>query len=240
MGLVTVYRRDAKHVLQSSAACTSGSARRCRRSSGSASASTRAVGALSALEIADTVTVRDVVAVLQPAELLSGSPTRSTGRSGGAGRGRPPAAAAARGGARRRRARAAPRRARLPAVPTTGAPRRAGDGPGAAPTAGVAGRRRRPGLEPRGHVRRSARLVDRRAARRPAGGGGARAGAGARRSRRCRSNRAATGCCTACPGSPTPSSTGSSSTSPACSGSCGRRWATSRRSTAWARPAPGR
>src|ERR1700688_2191684 len=70
MGLVTVYRRDARHVLQDErrlhervrqALQTTGRFR--QRFDG-------ALTALSALEIADTVTVRDVAAVLQPAELL--------------------------------------------------------------------------------------------------------------------------------------------------------------------------
>ncbi len=70
MGLVTVYRRDTRHVLQDE--------RRLHERVRQALQTTRrfrqrfdtTVAALSALEIADTVTVRDVVAVLQPAELL--------------------------------------------------------------------------------------------------------------------------------------------------------------------------
>jgi diadenylate cyclase len=70
MGLVTVYRRDARHVMQDE--------RRLHERVRQALQTTRrfrqrfdtAVSALSALEIADTVTVRDVAAVLQPAELL--------------------------------------------------------------------------------------------------------------------------------------------------------------------------
>ena len=70
MGLVTVYRRDARHVMQDE--------RRLHERVRQALQTTRrfrqrfdtAVTALSALEIADTVTVRDVAAVLQPAELL--------------------------------------------------------------------------------------------------------------------------------------------------------------------------
>jgi diadenylate cyclase len=70
MGLVTVYRRDARHVLQDE--------RRLHERVRQALQTTRrfrqrldtTVSTLSALEIADTVTVRDVVAVLQPAELL--------------------------------------------------------------------------------------------------------------------------------------------------------------------------
>ena len=70
MGLVTVYRRDTRHVLQDE--------RRLHERVRQALQTTRrfrqrfdsTLSALSALEIADTVTLRDVVAVLQPAELL--------------------------------------------------------------------------------------------------------------------------------------------------------------------------
>jgi len=69
MGVVTVYRGDAKHVLQS--------ASRLHERIGQALQTLErfrqrldvAVGALSALEMEDTVTLRDVTAVLQPAEL---------------------------------------------------------------------------------------------------------------------------------------------------------------------------
>jgi diadenylate cyclase len=71
MGLVTVYRRDARHVMQDE--------RRLHERVRQALQTTQrfrqrfdtALAALSALEVADTVTVRDVAAVLQPAELLS-------------------------------------------------------------------------------------------------------------------------------------------------------------------------
>jgi diadenylate cyclase len=71
MGLVTVYRRDARHVMQDE--------RRLHERVRQALQTTRrfrqrfdsSLSALSALEIADTVTVRDVLAVLQPAELLN-------------------------------------------------------------------------------------------------------------------------------------------------------------------------
>ncbi len=70
MGLVTVYRRDTRHVLQDE--------RRLHERVRQALQTTRrfrqrfdtTLAALSAVEIADTVTARDVVAVLQPAELL--------------------------------------------------------------------------------------------------------------------------------------------------------------------------
>jgi diadenylate cyclase len=70
MGLVTVYRRDGRHVMQDE--------RRLHERVRQALQTTRrfrqrfdtALSALSALEVADTVTVRDVAAVLQPAELL--------------------------------------------------------------------------------------------------------------------------------------------------------------------------
>jgi len=69
MGVVTVYRGDTKHVLQP--------ASRLHERIGQALQTLErfrqrldvAVAALSALEIADTVTLRDVTAVLQPAEL---------------------------------------------------------------------------------------------------------------------------------------------------------------------------
>ena len=70
MGLVTVYRRDTRHVLQDE--------RRLHERVRQALQTTRrfrqrfdaTLSSLSALEIADTVTVRDVAAVLQPAGLL--------------------------------------------------------------------------------------------------------------------------------------------------------------------------
>jgi len=69
MGVVTVYRGDNKHVLQS--------ATRLHERTGQALQTLErfrqrldvAVGALSALELEDTVTLRNVTAVLQPAEL---------------------------------------------------------------------------------------------------------------------------------------------------------------------------
>src|ERR1700682_3120783 len=70
MGLVTVYRNDVRHVLQTE--------RRLHERVSQALQTTQrlrhrfdvALTALSALELADTVTMRDVTAVLQPAELL--------------------------------------------------------------------------------------------------------------------------------------------------------------------------
>lgn len=70
MGVITVYRHDHKHVLQP--------ASRLHDSVGQGIAALQrfrrrfdlAVTALSALEIEDTVTLRDVAAVLQPAEIL--------------------------------------------------------------------------------------------------------------------------------------------------------------------------
>ena len=70
MGLVTVYRRDTRHVLQDE--------RRLHERVRQALQTTRrfrqrfdaTLSSLSALEIADTVTMRDVAAVLQPAGLL--------------------------------------------------------------------------------------------------------------------------------------------------------------------------
>jgi diadenylate cyclase len=70
MGLVTVYRRDSRHVLQDE--------RRLHERVRQALQTTRrfrerfdtTLSSLSALEIADTVTMRDVAAVLQPAGLL--------------------------------------------------------------------------------------------------------------------------------------------------------------------------
>jgi diadenylate cyclase len=70
MGLVTVYRHDSRHVLQTE--------RRLHERVNQALQTVQrfrnrfdvALAALTALEVADTVTVRDVAAVLQPAELL--------------------------------------------------------------------------------------------------------------------------------------------------------------------------
>jgi diadenylate cyclase len=70
MGVITVYRRDEKHLLQP--------ASRLQDTVGQGIAALQrfrhrfdlAVTALSALEIEDTVTLRDVAAVIQPAEIL--------------------------------------------------------------------------------------------------------------------------------------------------------------------------
>ena len=53
-----------------SRACSPGPTRRCRSSSATRPASTRVSGSLSALEVEDLVTVRDVVTVLQRAEMV--------------------------------------------------------------------------------------------------------------------------------------------------------------------------
>jgi len=70
MGLVTVYRRDARHVLQPERRLHERVSQALQTMQRFRQRFDLAVTVLSALEIADTVTVRDVVAVLQPAELL--------------------------------------------------------------------------------------------------------------------------------------------------------------------------
>ncbi len=70
MGLITVYRNAAKHVLQPERRLHERVSQALQTLQRFRQRFDLAVTALSALEIADTVTLRDVVAVLQPAELL--------------------------------------------------------------------------------------------------------------------------------------------------------------------------
>jgi diadenylate cyclase len=70
MALVTVYRNDAKHVLQPERRLHERVSQALHTLQRFRQRFDLAVTTLSALEIADTVTLRDVVAVLQPAELL--------------------------------------------------------------------------------------------------------------------------------------------------------------------------
>lgn len=70
MGVVTVYRNDAKHVLQSAAHMHERVGHALQTLQRFRQRFDLAITALSALEIEDTVTVRDVAAVLQPAELV--------------------------------------------------------------------------------------------------------------------------------------------------------------------------
>jgi diadenylate cyclase len=69
MGVVTVYRGDAKHVLQSATRLHERIGQALQTLERFRQRLDAAVGALSALEMQDTVTLRDVAAVLQPAEL---------------------------------------------------------------------------------------------------------------------------------------------------------------------------
>ena len=69
MSVVTVYRRDTKHVLQSASRLHERVSQALQTLERFRQRLDAAVGALSAMEIEDTVTVRDVIAVLQPAEL---------------------------------------------------------------------------------------------------------------------------------------------------------------------------
>ena len=71
MGVVTVYRNDAKHVLQSASHMHERVSHALLTLQRFRQRFDLAVAALSALEIEDTVTVRDVAAVLQPAELVT-------------------------------------------------------------------------------------------------------------------------------------------------------------------------
>lgn len=70
MGLVTVYRHDVRHVLQDERLLHERVRQALQTTRRFRERYEAALSSLSALEIADTVTVRDVVAVLQPAELL--------------------------------------------------------------------------------------------------------------------------------------------------------------------------
>jgi diadenylate cyclase len=69
MGVVTVYRGEAKHVLQSASRLHERIGQALQTLERFRQRLDAAVGTLSALEIEDTVTLRDVTAVLQPAEL---------------------------------------------------------------------------------------------------------------------------------------------------------------------------
>src|SRR5579863_10200423 len=70
MGLVTVYRHDLRHVLQPERRLHERVSQALQTLQRFRQRFDLAVTALSAMEVADTVTVRDVVAVLQPAELV--------------------------------------------------------------------------------------------------------------------------------------------------------------------------
>jgi len=70
MGVVTVYRNDAKHVMQSASHMHERVSHALQTLQRFRQRFDLAITALSALEIEDTVTVRDVAAVLQPAELV--------------------------------------------------------------------------------------------------------------------------------------------------------------------------
>ncbi len=69
MGVVTVYRGNAKHVLQSASRLHERIGQALQTLERFRQRLDAAVGSLSALEMHDTVTLRDVTAVLQPAEL---------------------------------------------------------------------------------------------------------------------------------------------------------------------------
>jgi len=69
MGVVTVYRGEAKHVLQSATRLHERVGQALQTLERFRQRLDAAVGTLSALEMHDTVTLRDVTAVLQPAEL---------------------------------------------------------------------------------------------------------------------------------------------------------------------------
>jgi diadenylate cyclase len=70
MGVVTVYRREMKHVLQASSHIHERVSHALQTLMQFRQRFDLAVTALSALELEDTVTARDLVAVLQPAELV--------------------------------------------------------------------------------------------------------------------------------------------------------------------------
>ena len=70
MGVITVYRNDDKHVLQAAGRLHDKVSQALQALHRFRQRFDLAVTALSALEIEDTVTVRDVAAVLQPAEII--------------------------------------------------------------------------------------------------------------------------------------------------------------------------
>ena len=183
MGVITVYRNDAeRHVLQADGAA----ARPRQPGAADPAAVPRALrrwpcGALTALEVEDTVTVRDVVAVLQPAEMSCGSPRRSRATSSSWATTAGCCGCSSTSCDRRGGAAAAPGRARLPARrvrradgatgsrPTSGGPRRTAGGLESRPGAlhGSAPRScstRTGGRGPRAAHRRSRCSTPRRAA----------------------------------------------------------------------------
>ena len=70
MGMVTVYRHDERHVLQTERRLHQRVSQALQTVQRFRERFDQSITTLSALEVADTVTVRDVAAVLQPAELL--------------------------------------------------------------------------------------------------------------------------------------------------------------------------
>lgn len=70
MGVVTVYRGEHRHVLQAASRLHERVGRALQTMQRFRQRLDAALGALSALELEDTVTLRDVTAVLQPAELV--------------------------------------------------------------------------------------------------------------------------------------------------------------------------
>jgi diadenylate cyclase len=71
MGIITVYRNDTKHVIQPLARLNDRVSQALQTLQRFRQRFDMAVAALSALEIEDTVALRDIMAVLQPAELVT-------------------------------------------------------------------------------------------------------------------------------------------------------------------------
>ena len=89
MATIAVYRNDAQaHGHEHGHGWWIGPARPCPPSSGSSSRFDLALASLSTLEVEDTVSVRDVVAVLQPGEMVRPDRRGDRGLPGRAGRGR--------------------------------------------------------------------------------------------------------------------------------------------------------
>ena len=216
--IIALYVDGQRHVLEDSAAILSRANQALATLERYKLRLDEVAGTLSALEIEDLVTVRDVAAVAQRLEMVRRIAARDRRVRGRARHRRPAARPAARRADRRRRAgaRAGRPRLRARARPAT---------------------RSRTVDEALPSSTRSTppELLD-LAIGRPG------AGLHRRRPRRStpRSARAATGCWPRCRGCPAPSSTASSTTSAACRSCSPRASTTCRRSTASARRAPAR
>ena len=221
MSVIAVYRNDLKHTVQPTGWLHDRTDQALATMQRFRSRFDVALGNLSILEVEDTVSVGRR-GRRHPGRRDGPAHRRGGGRlPGRAGRGRPPGRACSR-----------------PSWPT-GWP-----GPSTWWSGTTAvhdpGRGRGPGRRRRVGRRAAGQPALRRAAR-PDPGGRRSSGSPARSTTPSRgSSPGATACCTTCPGSPTPSSSGSWTGSSTSSRSCGPRSPSSSRSRGWARPGPTR